>query len=118
MNRKIRFTVMTWILAAGSAGVLPAPVLGAADGAPASVSATSVERHGGEGEVTKIDRDAGRIELKHGPIQSLGWPAMRMAFRVTDPKLLDGVETGQRVRFTLSRSPDGSLKISELARGS
>lgn len=115
MNRKTLSTVM--MISIVTAGVLPASVFSASAAAAQAPAANAVERHGGEGEVTKIDRDAGRIELKHGPIQSLGWPAMRMAFRVTDPKLLDGVETGQRVRFTLSRSPDGSLKISELARG-
>lgn len=115
MNRKTLSTVM--MISIVTAGVLPAPVFSASPAAAQAPAANAVERHGGEGEVTKIDRDAGRIELKHGPIQSLGWPAMRMAFRVTDPKLLDGVETGQRVRFTLSRSPDDSLKISELARG-
>ncbi len=116
MNRKTCFTLVASMMLAGSAGALSIPAL-AAPGGVEDTAAGAVERHNGAGEVTNIDRDAGRIELKHGPIQSLGWPAMRMAFRVTDPKLLDGIETGQRVRFTLSRSPDGSLKISELAPG-
>jgi len=115
MNRKTLSTVM--MISIIAAGALPAPVFSASAAAAQAPAANAVERHDGEGEVTKIDRDAGRIELKHGPIQSLGWPAMRMAFQVTDPRLLDGIEKGDRVRFTLSRSTDGSLKISELSRG-
>jgi Cu/Ag efflux protein CusF len=115
MNRKTLSTVM--MISVIAAGALPAPVFSASAAVAQAPATNAVEHHDGEGEVAKIDRDAGRIELKHGPIQSLGWPAMRMAFRVTDPRLLDGIETGQRVRFTLSRSPDGSLKISELERG-
>jgi len=114
MNRKLSTTLIATVLAVGTIDAAQLTTAYAGEGAHQQSTA---DRHAGEGEVTKIDRNAGRIELKHEPIQSLGWPAMRMAFRVTDPKLLDGIETGQRVRFTLSRSPDGSLKISELSRG-
>jgi len=116
MNRKTCFTLVASMMLAGSAGALSIPALAAPSGVE-DTAARAVERHNGAGEVTNIDRDAGRIELKHGPIQSLGWPAMRMAFRVTDPKLLNEIEKGDHVRFTLSREGDGSLKISELWHG-
>ncbi len=36
-------------------------------------------------EVVKIDKPAGKITLKHGPIKNLDMDAMTMVFRVADP---------------------------------
>jgi Cu/Ag efflux protein CusF len=52
-----------------------------------------------EGEVRKIDRDAGKITLKHGEIKPLDMPPMTMVFEVRDKALLDGLQPGDRVRF-------------------
>ena len=52
-----------------------------------------------EGEVRKVDKDAGKITLKHGEIKSLGMPPMTMVFRAKDPVLLDKVQPGAKVRF-------------------
>ena len=40
--------------------------------------------HKGSGTVTRVDQAAGRVTISHGPIQSLKWPAMTMAFGVKD----------------------------------
>ena len=56
-----------------------------------------------DGEVRKVDKEAGKLTLRHGPIESLGMPAMSMVFRVTDPKMLDRVKEGDKVRFTAER---------------
>ena len=37
-----------------------------------------------EGEVHKIDKDAGKLAIKHGPIQNLNMPTMTMAYQVKD----------------------------------
>ena len=52
-----------------------------------------------DGEVRKVDKDAGKITLKHGPIKSLDMPPMTMVFQVKDRALLDKVKTGDKVRF-------------------
>jgi len=49
--------------------------------------------------VRKVDKDAKKITLKHGPIPNLDMPAMTMVFQVKDPALLDQVKPGDRVRF-------------------
>ena len=59
------------------------------------------------GEVTKLDKPGGRITLKHGEIKNLDMPPMTMNFRVADPKLLDGVVVGDRVRFVVQKSDTG-----------
>lgn len=55
------------------------------------------------GEVRKVDKEQGKVTLRHGPLQNLDMPAMTMVFRVADPKLLDGVKEGDRVNFTAEK---------------
>ena len=56
-----------------------------------------------EGEVRKIDKEQGKVTLKHGPIANLDMPAMTMVFRVADPKMLDGIKEGDRVKFAADK---------------
>ena len=52
-----------------------------------------------DGEVRKVDKDAGKITLQHGPIKSLDMPPMTMVFQVKDRAFLDKVKAGDKVRF-------------------
>ena len=52
-----------------------------------------------EGEVRRIDKDARKITLRHGPIANLDMPAMTMVFRVRDAALLDKLKVGDKVMF-------------------
>jgi Cu(I)/Ag(I) efflux system protein CusF len=53
-----------------------------------------------EGQVMKVDRSAGKITLKHGPIKKLGMDqGMTMVFKAEDPAMLKSVKTGDKVRF-------------------
>jgi len=67
------------------------------------------------GEVQKIDKAAGKITLKHGPITNLDMPAMTMVFRVTDPKMLDTVKAGDKVLFAAD-NPGGQLTVTRMQR--
>jgi Cu(I)/Ag(I) efflux system periplasmic protein CusF len=56
-----------------------------------------------EAEVRKIDKDAKKITLKHGPIKNLDMPAMTMVFQVKDAALLDQLAklaVGDKIMFT------------------
>ena len=53
-----------------------------------------------EGEVRKVDKDAKKITLKHGPIKNLDMPAMTMVFQVKDAALLDKLAAGDKIMFT------------------
>ena len=55
------------------------------------------------GEVRKVDKEAGKITLKHEPIANLEMPAMTMVFRVSDPKMLDTVKAGDKVAFSAEK---------------
>ena len=52
-----------------------------------------------DGEIRKVDKDAKKITIKHGPLQSLDMPPMTMVFQVGDPAMLDQVKAGDKVKF-------------------
>lgn len=56
-----------------------------------------------EGVVRKIDKDAGKITLKHGELKNLQMPAMSMVFRVKDPAMLQQVKVGDQVSFVAEK---------------
>ena len=65
---------------------------------------TAAATHKGIGVVKSIDAAEGTVTLAHEPIKTLNWPAMTMAFKVKDKKLIDNVAPGSKVDFTLVQS--------------
>lgn len=57
----------------------------------------------GEGEVRKVDKAAGKVTIKHGPLEGINMPAMTMVFRPKDPAMLDSLKEGDQIKFTTSR---------------
>ena len=70
---------------------------------------------GADGEVRRIDRAQARVTLRHGEIRALDMPPMTMVFRVRDPKLLDGLAVGDKVRFE-AVAADGSYIVTAIAK--
>ncbi len=62
--------------------------------------------HPGSGRVLEVDLAKGRIELDHGPMPSIRWPAMSMGFQVADPNALAGIGKGDLVEFEMRGEPD------------
>jgi Cu(I)/Ag(I) efflux system protein CusF len=60
-----------------------------------------------EGEVRRVDKEAKKITLRHGPLANLDMPAMTMVFQVTDPALLERVKAGDKVRFQAEKIGGG-----------
>jgi Cu(I)/Ag(I) efflux system protein CusF len=52
-----------------------------------------------EGEVRRIDKEQGKMSIRHGPLLNLDMPAMTMVFVVADRAMLDQVKVGDKVRF-------------------
>ncbi len=68
-----------------------------AEGAPAAEAQASATA---DGVIRKVDKDAQKITIRHGPVPALDMPqAMTMVYRVKDPALLDNVKAGDKVRF-------------------
>lgn len=70
-----------------------------------------------EGEVRKVDLEQGKVTLRHGPLVNLDMPAMTMVFTAQEPKLLEGLKQGDKVRFTADKK-DGAFIVTaiELAK--
>jgi len=60
-----------------------------------------------EGEIRRVDKDAKKITIKHGPLQSLDMPAMTMVFQVKDPAMLEKVKVGDKIRFAAEKVGGG-----------
>lgn len=52
-----------------------------------------------DGEIRKVDKDAKKITIRHGPLVNLDMPPMTMVFQVTNPAMLDQVKAGDKVKF-------------------
>lgn len=50
-------------------------------------------------EIRKIEKETGKVTLKHGEIKNLGMPPMAMTFEAKDPKVLDSFKVGDKVQF-------------------
>ncbi len=66
-----------------------------------------------DGEVRKVDKDAGKLTLRHGPIQNLEMPAMTMVFKVANPLMLENLKEGDKVRFTADRV-NGAITVTSI----
>jgi Cu(I)/Ag(I) efflux system protein CusF len=60
-----------------------------------------------EGEIRRVDRDAKKITIKHGPLQKLDMPPMTMVFQVKDPAMLEQLKPGDKVRFEAEKIGGG-----------
>jgi Cu(I)/Ag(I) efflux system periplasmic protein CusF len=69
-----------------------------------------------DGEIRKVDKDARKITIKHGPIQSLDMPAMTMVFQVKDPGILDQLKAGDKIRFTAEKI-GGQFTVTRVEQG-
>ena len=66
-----------------------------------------------EGTVRKIDKPAGKLTIAHGPLESLGMPAMTMVFRAAQPAQLDPLKVGDKIRFAVEKV-DGVLTVTSV----
>ena len=71
--------------------------------------------HKGQGTVKRIDEKSSKINMAHGPIPSLKWPAMTMDFQVKDPAVLKGVTPGQSVEFDIAQTGPSQFVITRIA---
>ncbi|MDX8404578.1 MAG: copper-binding protein [Mariprofundus sp.] len=74
----------------------------------------AAQSHHGEGTITAIDMPGDRIEIKHGPIKSIGWMAMKMSFNVDESDLLEDIKVGDKVDFEFIKSSDGRYVVIDL----
>jgi Cu/Ag efflux protein CusF len=103
----------TIAIVAAAAAALAATTAVADDkhhGAAAAAAQSSAPAEFADGEVRRLDKQAGKVTLKHGEIRNLEMPPMTMAFRVKDPTMLDRLSVGDKVRFT-AEHVDGNYVV-------
>ena len=81
---------------------------------PPQAGATAAGTTMADGEVRKVDKDAGKITLRHGEIKNLEMPPMTMVFQVRDKAMLDQVKAGDKVHFSVDKV-GGVLTITAIA---
>ena len=52
-----------------------------------------------DAEVRKVDKEGGKLTLKHGDIKNLDMPGMTMVFVVKDKAMLDQLKAGDKIKF-------------------
>ena len=67
-----------------------------------------------DGEVRRVDKDNGKVTLKHGEIKNLDMPPMTMVFHVRDKTQLDGLAVGDKVRFTATHDK-GQMWVQDIS---
>ena len=70
---------------------------------PAGAKAAKASSALTKGEVRKVDKEAGKVTIKHGPLENLGMPAMTMVYRVKDPAMLDQLQAGDKIDFSADK---------------
>ena len=68
--------------------------------------------HQGEGRVDAIDKDG--VTLSHGPVPTLGWSSMTMAFQPPISGLPRNVAIGDKVQFDFVMPKDGEPTLTDI----
>ncbi len=90
--------------------------LGAGAGQPAAPAAAAAAAvgHKGQGKVDSVDAKAGTVNIAHGAIESLKWPAMTMEFKVANGALLKDLKPGAPVTFEFVERGAGEWVITSI----
>lgn len=104
------------LIAVSTAGTAMAQDAHAGHGAHAAHgthSAHAAEAALATGEIKKVDKEAGKITIRHGEIKNLGMGAMTMVFRVKDQAMLGQVKAGDKVNFAAEKI-NGAITVVRL----
>lgn len=74
---------------------------------------TAAQTEMSDGEIKKIDKDAGKFTIKHGDLKKLSMPGMTMVFKAKDPAMLEKVKEGDKVRF-VAEKVSGALTVTSI----
>lgn len=68
------------------------------------------------GEIRKIDKEAGKITIRHGEIKNLDMPAMTMVFVVKNPSQIEKLQVGDKVKFSATNE-SGKFTVTSIVAG-
>ena len=102
----IRYAVTLAFVCAVASNAALATSHGAPAASPTAAALT-------QGEVRKVDKDAAKITIRHGPLTNLEMPGMTMVFQVKDRAMLDQVKAGDKIQFVADKV-DGVFTITRI----
>jgi Cu(I)/Ag(I) efflux system membrane fusion protein len=76
---------------------------------------TDQEPARGTGELLAFDPQTRMATIRHGDLDSIGWPAMDTAFAVRADIAVARLMAGQQIKFEVIRGADGLLYLSDIA---
>lgn len=66
-----------------------------------------------DGEIRKIDKENGKVTIKHAEIKNLDMPPMSMVFNVKDKAMLDKVQVGEKIQFIVIQDA-GKMVVTDI----
>ncbi|MGE0116253.1 copper-binding protein [Hydrogenophaga sp.] len=66
-----------------------------------------------DGEIRKIDKENGKVTIKHGEIKHLDMPPMSMVFNVKEKAMLDKVQVGEKIQFIVVQDA-GKMVVTDI----
>jgi Cu/Ag efflux protein CusF len=109
MNKHIQ-TVAQFLTAAALSLTLPLVAQAGGDHGKKVMAGTPAMT---DGEVRKIDKDAGKITIKHGEIKHMDMPGMTMVFVVKDKALLEKSAVGAKIQF-MAMNENGQMLVTDI----
>ncbi|MDF3885095.1 copper-binding protein [Cupriavidus basilensis] len=114
MKTEIASIVVGLALACSASAFAAAGDMGNMDMSGSSAhKASSTAASMSHGEVKKVDTSAGKLTIKHGPLENLGMEGMTMVFRVKDPAMIAQVKAGDKIDF-VAEDLNGALTVTKL----
>lgn len=106
MNMKHFAAVLGAVIYLGGPAVVHAQASMPMDAATPMVALT-------DGEIKRVDADAGKLTIKHGQIKNLDMPGMTMVFVAKDTDKLASLKAGDKIRF-VATNEGGKFFASEI----
>ena len=66
-----------------------------------------------DGEIRRIDKENGKVTIKHGEIKHMDMPPMSMVFNVKDKAMLDKVQVGEKIQFIVIQDA-GKMVVTDI----
>ena len=111
MNFKTTVLIVGLAVAASSATLSTAQSTAPAKQSGATTASAASDM--AQGEIQKVDKDTGRLTIKHGEIKNLDMPGMTMVFATKDKTMVDKVKTGDKIRFK-AVNENGKFIVTEI----
>ena len=92
------------------------PAKGSGSSPQPGPAAAGVVGHAAAGTVEGVDLKSGTVNIDHGPVASLKWPAMTMEFKAANPALLNGLRRGQAVSFEFVERQPGEYVVTSIVQ--